>query len=327
MFSTSGCVQTFASFPGIDQPVKIEQSPEGLILQCREVNGNKRVGQFIEWPSSMQPLMCDEERNSSVTHVNMKPKTNLSFVWETWEPDLTDVQFVATFITSREIWEKVGSKSVRLVSQFPLSLQDCATKKSCVCIGKKEAKTQISQSYDYVLTFMTLPQQKSIGIAMGGILPNIDKGYLAVAFTADKEKLSKLTVLACFRSGDLTDTSLFVVNTLEEKPVEKSGILEEKIQELYKDHLWCQFTVPMSMPGNEALHLEQPLYQVYFSGKLDDHNGIILPPTEKMIVSNSMLTAKEIMKKTYTLSTAFLLKNQIVMTLLFTLLSLSLLFL
>ncbi|XP_076361907.1 uncharacterized protein LOC143252922 isoform X2 [Tachypleus tridentatus] len=297
--------------------VKIEQSPEGLILQCREVNGNKRVGQFIKWPSSMQPLMCDEERNSSVTHVDMNPKTNLSFVWETWEADLTDVQFIATFISSTEIWEKVKTKSLRLVSQFPLSLQGCGKKKSCICMGKKEAKAHISQSYDYVLTFMALSQQKSIGIAMGGILPKTDKGYLAVGFTADKEELSKLTVLACFQSNNLTDTSLFVVNTLEQKPVEKSGILEEKVQELYKDHLWCQFTVPISMPGNEALDLEQPLYQVYFTGELDDHNGIILPPREKLTVSNSMLTAKEIMKKTYTLSIAFHLENHMLETMTF----------
>lgn len=73
-----------------------------MMLQVRQIGAGERrgaeqearVGEFVSWPSSLQPVKCDKDQVTAVTNRNYLPKSGITIKWKAPKDDVGDVHVV-----------------------------------------------------------------------------------------------------------------------------------------------------------------------------------------------------------------------------------------
>lgn len=72
------------------------------MLQVRKFSADERrgqekhvrVGEFVSWPPSIQPVKCDKDQNTAVTNKNYSPKSGITIKWKAPKDDVGYIQVV-----------------------------------------------------------------------------------------------------------------------------------------------------------------------------------------------------------------------------------------
>ncbi|KAF8767740.1 Reelin domain-containing protein 1 [Argiope bruennichi] len=83
-----------------------------------------RVGEFVEWPNSVKPVMCDKNEKNALTNKNYASKSGLTFKWKAPNEDVGDIQIVARFISGDEYWQITESREIPM-NEFQNLKQRC----------------------------------------------------------------------------------------------------------------------------------------------------------------------------------------------------------
>ncbi|XP_078259135.1 defense protein l(2)34Fc-like [Rhinoraja longicauda] len=127
---------------GTAQVTIIGSDYQGLLLQCREPNGNVAVGIWTVPPTNTKAISCFNMHNSAITHSNTDLKSGITVY--TWNPPSKHkcdmkVEFVATVAQSRVMYW-IGLKSEQIMikcSSAVRTLSGFATVMICplVCLA------------------------------------------------------------------------------------------------------------------------------------------------------------------------------------------------
>ena len=85
-------------------PLVTIRGPEfnALMLQVRKIGADERrgveqenrVGEFVSWPPSLQPVKCDKDQVTAITNKNYSPKSGITIKWKAPKEDVGDVHVV-----------------------------------------------------------------------------------------------------------------------------------------------------------------------------------------------------------------------------------------
>ncbi|XP_042898472.1 uncharacterized protein [Parasteatoda tepidariorum] len=289
---------------GRDLNITIRGEFSAFMLQVRKIGADERrgvdkparVGEFVSYPPSIQPVMCDKDEKTAITNKNFSPKSHVSVTWRAPKEDVGDIHIVARFISEEEYWQITESREIPM-NEFPVNLKNCGKAKSCILYSEKSASCH-EDNCDYILTYSVI-NSTSVEFVLGGSAK--DQNYLAVGFSTTPEG-ENLKMISCIKGKSSAEIKYFVLNTIEEGPTEAQMQLENKKMDLDgDDRMWCSFVAPMvthSEEGN-SLDLSVPLYQVYLRGNTNYTRGAHYPVLPAKLIASKKEVQIEKIKLQY----------------------------
>ncbi|XP_055937189.1 uncharacterized protein LOC129966695 [Argiope bruennichi] len=244
-----------------------------------------RVGEFVEWPNSVKPVMCDKNEKNALTNKNYASKSGLTFKWKAPNEDVGDIQIVARFISGDEYWQITESREIPM-NEFPVNLKNCGKAKSCILYSENKASCH-QDDCDYILTYSVV-NNTNVEFVLGGSA-KAEQNYLAVGFSTTPEA-ETLKMIACMKAKTVAEIKYFTLNSMDEGLMEYPMRLENKKMDLDGDRMWCSFVAPMVTQGEEGngLDLSVPLFQIYLRGQTNYTRGSNFP-----ILPAKYLTSKK----------------------------------
>ncbi|KAG8183765.1 hypothetical protein JTE90_002403 [Oedothorax gibbosus] len=279
-----------------------------FMLQVRKIGSDERrgvdqiirVGEFVEWPANLKPVVCDKGLPpTALTNKDYKQKSGVTFKWKAPKEDVGDVQVVARFVAAEEYWQLTESREIPM-NEFPVNLKNCGKAKSCILYSENQPSCH-EDNCDYILTYSVV-NSTSVEFVLGGTSKG-DQNYLAVGFSASPEALTMKTI-ACMRAKTVAEIKYFTFDTIEEGLVEYPLHMDNKKMDLDGDRMWCSFIVPMVTHNEEGhgLDLSVPMYHVYMRGTTNytkSANYPILP--SKLLISKNEIAVDKIKLQYHTM--------------------------
>ncbi|GFS95728.1 reelin domain-containing protein [Nephila pilipes] len=266
-----------------------------FILQVRKIGSDERrgfdqivrVGEFVSWPESVKPVMCDKNLKNAITNKNYSPKSGLTVKWKAPNEDVGDIHVVARFISGDEYWQTTESREIPM-NEFPVNLKNCGKAKSCILYSENKASCH-EDDCDYILTYSVV-NSTNVEFVLGGSAKG-EQNYLAVGFSMTPEAES-LKMISCVKAKTVAEIKFFTLNTVEEGLMEYPMRLENKKMDLDGNRMWCSFIAPMVTPSEDdhGLDLSVPQYQIYLRGQTNYTKGSNYP----ILPSKYLISKKEV---------------------------------
>ncbi|GFY65607.1 reelin domain-containing protein [Trichonephila inaurata madagascariensis] len=248
------------------------------MLQVRKIGSDERrgfdqivrVGEFVSWPESVRPVMCDKNQKNAITNKNYAPKSGLTIKWKAPNEDVGDIHVVNIN----------GNEAV--------NLKNCGKAKSCILYSEDKASCH-EDDCDYILTYSVV-NNTNVEFVLGGTAKG-EQNYLAVGFSMTPEAES-LKMISCMRAKTVAEIKFFTLNTVEEGLMEYPMKLENKKMDLDGTRMWCSFVAPMVTPSEDdhGLDLSVPQYQIYLRGQTNYTKGSNYP----ILPSKYLMSKKEV---------------------------------
>ncbi|XP_035223657.1 ferric-chelate reductase 1-like [Stegodyphus dumicola] len=278
-----------------------------FMLQVRKIGSDERrgfdqpvrVGEFVSWPPSLQPVMCDKNQPTAITNKNYSPKSGITIKWKAPNEDVGDIHVVARFVAGDEYWHLTESREIPL-NEFPVNLKNCGKAKSCILYSEKSSSCH-EDNCDYILTYNVV-NNTNVEFVLGGTAKG-DQNYLAVGFSMTPEA-ERMKLIACTRAKTVAEIKFFNLNSMDEGLMEHPMHLENKKMDLDGDRMWCSFIAPMVTQTDDGngLDLSVPLYQIYMRGNTNytkSSNLPILP--SKLLISKKEISVDKIKLQYHTM--------------------------
>ncbi|XP_054724657.1 uncharacterized protein LOC129234647 [Uloborus diversus] len=268
-----------------------------FMLQVRKIGADERrgydqavrVGEFVSWPPSLQPVMCDKGLATAITNKNYSPKSGITIKWKAPKEEVGDIHIVARFIAGEEYWPLTESREIS-PNEFPVNMKSCGKAKSCILYSENSPSCH-EDNCDYILGYSVV-NSTNVEFVLGGNAKG-DQSYLAVGFSTTPEA-EKMKMIACTRAKTAAEIKYFVFNNMDEGLMEQPMHLENKKMDLDGNRMWCSFVAPMvtQADGDESngLDLSVPLFHVYMHGTTNYTKSANIP----ILPSKLLVSKKEV---------------------------------
>ncbi|XP_071537528.1 putative ferric-chelate reductase 1 [Panulirus ornatus] len=267
----------------------------GFMLQARKEGGNEVVGRFMDVPHRGEYLTCpngDHEENTVIHEAAPLRLANLTFTWMAPREDQGRIVFMASVLLNAGTQYKVYKSAPLKLNLYPVSTKECAVAKSCFRYCMKQGGSECeAHTSRYMATLEYLAKKTKVKITLGGQMPETN-GYLAVAFSQDRHRLSGADISVCYRTEEATvGVEHYLLENMDYSPDLHLGVLSLDSSDVDGDHVWCTFTRPLTGQDNNVIDLGEPHYYFYFWGH---RNGsTIFLPTARNMKRSSMMISKD----------------------------------